>query len=68
VDIFKSIFALNGERVKYMLAGGFAVNLYGVERAENLNDGKMKKLRDKLKAGGVIGQIAEEAYIRCFRK
>jgi hypothetical protein len=34
MDIFKTIFdSLNRERVKYMLAGGVAVNLYGVERA-----------------------------------
>ena len=34
MEIFKNIFdSLNRERVKYMLAGGVAVNLYGVERA-----------------------------------
>ena len=34
MDLFKTIFsALNQERVKYMVAGGIAVNLYGIERA-----------------------------------
>jgi hypothetical protein len=34
MEIFKNIFdSLSRERVKYMLAGGVAVNLYGVERA-----------------------------------
>ena len=34
MDIFIKIFhALNTAQVKYMLAGGIAVNLYGVERA-----------------------------------
>lgn len=34
MDIFKKIFAsLKDESVKYMVAGGIAVNLYGIERA-----------------------------------
>jgi hypothetical protein len=34
MELFKKIFsALNQERVKYMVAGGIAVNLYGIERA-----------------------------------
>jgi hypothetical protein len=34
MDLFRTIFsALNRERVKYMVAGGIAVNLYGIERA-----------------------------------
>lgn len=32
--LFKKLFsALNGESVKYLVAGGIAVNLYGIERA-----------------------------------
>ncbi len=34
MDIFKKLFSsLNKESVKYMVAGGIAVNLYGIERA-----------------------------------
>jgi hypothetical protein len=34
MELFKKIFSeLNRKRVKYMVAGGIAVNLYGVERA-----------------------------------
>jgi hypothetical protein len=34
MKIFKELFScLNKERVKYMIAGGIAVNLYGIERA-----------------------------------
>jgi hypothetical protein len=34
MNIFKSVFhALNAKRVKYMVAGGIAVNLYGIDRA-----------------------------------
>jgi hypothetical protein len=34
MELFRKIFnALNEERVKYMVAGGVAVNLYGIERA-----------------------------------
>ena len=34
MQLFKKLFsALNNESVKYMVAGGIAVNLYGIERA-----------------------------------
>lgn len=34
MEIFKNLFsALNKETVQYMIAGGIAVNLYGIERA-----------------------------------
>lgn len=34
MELFKELFAsLNRARVKYMVAGGIAVNLYGIERA-----------------------------------
>ena len=34
MEIFKTLFSvLNKEAVKYMVAGGIAVNLYGIERA-----------------------------------
>lgn len=34
MEIFKQLFsALNNENVRYMIAGGVAVNLYGIERA-----------------------------------
>jgi hypothetical protein len=34
MELFKKLFStLNQERVKYMVAGGIAVNLYGIERA-----------------------------------
>jgi hypothetical protein len=34
MQLFKNLFSsLNEESVKYMVAGGIAVNLYGIERA-----------------------------------
>jgi hypothetical protein len=34
MQLFKNLFSsLNKESVKYMVAGGIAVNLYGIERA-----------------------------------
>jgi len=34
MELFRKVFsAMNQERVKYMVAGGIAVNLFGIERA-----------------------------------
>jgi len=44
LEILKNLFSvLNKEAVKYMVAGGIAVNLYGIERATADIDWKNEK-------------------------
>lgn len=49
MDIFKKLFsALEQESVQYMVAGGIAVNLYGIERATADIDVALKLEKDNL--------------------
>jgi hypothetical protein len=65
MKIFKELFcALNKERVKYMIAGGIAVNLYGIERATadidiivNLEKSNLLRFADAVKKMGLKPRI-----------
>ena len=79
MQLFKKLFsALNNESVKYMVAGGIAVNLYGIERAtadidlimdlDESNVGKFIRVAKKLSLRPKIPVSLDDFAVREKRK